>query len=313
LVIFSLLLFSLAFSLDLFISGKLRNTPNFALGEATVWQDVYQGKVQSDMLVYGSSRAWLHIDPVMLSEAFAMPAYNLGIDGHNFSLQYFRHQALLKKNKRPSYILLSVDINTFNDTGEFYNKEQLKPFMLFDGYIAAQSSQYKDHSLLYSMVPALRYAGEKDMIKEAFRKTGGSRVYHRSRGYQGMDWEWTDDLEEAKRSRESVIVSFDPDLIQLFGRFLTECKANNIKVIMLYTPEYIGGQHFVSNRQAMMDTFAGLSKRYAIPFYDYSADSISYQRKYFYNTEHLNRQGSALFTEKLVADLKKDKQIVRGL
>ncbi len=311
--VFSLLVFVLALVLDLFISRKLKNAPGYALGEAVVWKDIYNGEVQSDLVVYGSSRAWLHIDPAILTAGFGLPAYNLGIDGHNFALQYFRHRALLEKNRRPSVILLSVDIFTFDDKGEFYNIEQFRPFMLFNGAIAAHSSQYKANALLFALVPLLRYAGEKDMLKEVFNLKKPSPIFHRDKGYQGMDWEWTDELEEVKRSRESFTVSFDPKLLELFDQFMAESKASNIKVIMLYTPEYIEGQRFVANRRAMMDTFNAFSKKYAVPFYDYSADSISHQRKYFYNAEHLNRQGSVLFTKKLVADLKNDQQVIRRL
>ena len=50
--------------------------------------------------------------------------------------------------------------------------------------------------------------------------------------------------------------------------------------------------------------FKKLSKEYQIPFYDFSNDSISYHKKYFYNASHLNNFGSQLFTKELIDKLK---------
>jgi hypothetical protein len=75
-------------------------------------------------------------------------------------------------------------------------------------------------------------------------------------------------------------------------------------LIFVYTPEYIEGQKYVSNRAQIMGLYKKYSKQYQIPFYDFSNDSISYQKKYFYNVSHLNRLGSELFTAQLIDTLK---------
>ncbi len=81
-------------------------------------------------------------------------------------------------------------------------------------------------------------------------------------------------------------------------------KVINIKLIFVYTPEYIEGQKFVSNREQIMGLYKKFSQQHHIPFYDFSNDSISYKKKYFYKKSHLNRVGSQLFTKKLIDTLK---------
>jgi len=53
-----------------------------------------------------------------------------------------------------------------------------------------------------------------------------------------------------------------------------------------------------------MGIYKKFSNEYQIPFYDFSNDSISYHKKYFYNASHLNNIGSQLFTKELIDTLK---------
>ncbi|MBE2208298.1 MAG: hypothetical protein IAE84_11975, partial [Saprospiraceae bacterium] len=72
-----------------------------APGEFEVWNDIYNSNVNCDIAIYGSSRAWVHIDPKILSHILQLNVYNFGIDGHNFWLQYLRHIEFLKYNPKP--------------------------------------------------------------------------------------------------------------------------------------------------------------------------------------------------------------------
>jgi hypothetical protein len=100
--LFILPIFLLAYPLDLVISHSLKKS-NYAMGEYNTWNDIYEGKINSEIVIYGGSNAWVHIDPELLENNFGVSAYNLGIDGHAFWLQYFRHKSFLKfKQQRPA-------------------------------------------------------------------------------------------------------------------------------------------------------------------------------------------------------------------
>jgi tRNA A22 N-methylase len=57
--------------------------------------------------------------------------------------------------------------------------------------------------------------------------------------------------------------------------------------------------------------YARYSKKYNIPFLDYSDDEICYKKEYFYNASHLNKTGSDLFMQKFIRDLRYSDQIYR--
>ena len=178
--------------------------------------------------------------------------------------------------------------------------------MLWNQEVKEATISYNGFSSTDYEIPLIRYYGNYDAVETALRFSLGhlSNPITRVKGYQGRDEVWNSDFDNAKASIKRLEVTLDKPTLVLFENFLKECKSNNIKLIFVYTPEYIEGQKFVSNRSQIMELYKKYSKQYQIPFYDFSNDSISYQKKYFYNASHLNKIGSQLFTKKLIDTLR---------
>lgn len=304
-LIFALLPVVVGLPLDLLLSNQLKQSTTFAHGEIPVWNDLYGGKIDSDMVVYGSSRAWVHIDPSLLSKRLGYSSYNLGINGHNFWLQYYRHQTLLKYNKKPKYIIMSVDVFSLEKKKDLYNSEQFLPFMLFDRDIMEATESYAGFKTIDYYLPFIRYIKYPKAIAEPISHLflEHNTEVIRNRGYKGMDKKWTDDLANAKKEMDLYEAKLDQPSIKLFDDFLSECKKTNIKVILVYAPEYVEGQEFVKNRGEIIDIFKRFSDKFDVPFIDYSNDELRDKKEYFYNAGHLNRVGAEIFTNKLVDDL----------
>ncbi len=297
-----------AYFIDAFISSNLKKS-NFYTKEYTVWNDIIDGKVNSDIIINGSSRAWVHINPTIIIDSLHISAYNIGIDGHNFWLQNLRHTLLLQKNTKPKLIIHSLDIFTLDKREDLYNPNQFLPYMLWNSAIKAATSSYKGYNIFDYQLPLVRYFGKWEAIEIALKmfKNPPNAASLRTKGFQGQDIEWTDEFEKAKTKMSSLEAKMDSATIALFEQYLINCKAANIKVVLVYSPEYIEGQKFVSNRGKVIATYENLSKKFNIPFYDYSNDAISFDKKYFYNASHMNSKGANLFTSKLVDTLKATK------
>jgi hypothetical protein len=301
--------FIVSYFADIFISTNLKKSNFFAEKEYATWNDIVDGKINSDILIYGSSRAWVHISPMIIEQKLHTQAYNLGIDGHSFLLQRLRHDMLLEKNKKPKLIIYSVDIFTLQNSKTFYNYQQFLPYMLWNSKIKEATIHWNVFSNLDYDLPLLRYYGQAPAILYAtkmFLKPNGNPI-ERIRGYQGQDIPWDFTFDKAKQQMKSYKIVKDLNTIHQFERFINECKQKKIKLVFVYTPEYIEGQKFVENRKEVIDIYQDFSKKYNIPFYDYSNDSISYNKKYFYNAGHMNKTGSSLFTQKFIDVMKKDK------
>ena len=147
----------LSYFLDVFISANLKKSNQYAEKEFSCWNDVIEGKVNSDILIYGSSRAWKHISPKIFIDSLHISAYNLGIDGSNFSLQYFRHCMLLKYNRKPKIIIASLDMFTLENKKELYNSEQFLPYMLRNNDIKKATASYVGFNWYDYEIPLIRY------------------------------------------------------------------------------------------------------------------------------------------------------------
>jgi len=296
----------IAYSTDLFVSKELKTSKSYTAGEYSTWNDLYEGKINSDIVIYGSSRAWEHIDPTMIGDSLHTNAYNLGINGHTFWLQYLRHRVLLEYNKKPSLIIHSLDIFTLNKGQDLFNPDQFLPYMLYNKEMKNATIDYNGYHYLDYEVPMLRYYGKKDALKifaKLLLKQPGDSVM-RIRGYQGRNEGWNTDFDEVRKKMNYYEAKFDTASISLFEKYIQECQAKNIKIIFVYTPEFIEGQKFIKNRDKLIALYNEFSKKYNIPFYDYSNDSICLERKYFYNNLHLNKAGAELFTAKLIHDIR---------
>ena len=109
--VFLLPIMAVLYPADYFLSTYLSDSKDYAAGEVKVWKDIYDGHVNSELVIYGSSRAWIHFSPKIIEDSLQISAYNLGMDGHNFSLQYLRHKELLKFNK---YLNTKANIRKLN-------------------------------------------------------------------------------------------------------------------------------------------------------------------------------------------------------
>ncbi|MFR9165329.1 MAG: hypothetical protein ACLVKO_03510 [Dysgonomonas sp.] len=290
-----------AIAADLLFSYILRNDKIHAEGEYDVWNDIYEGNINADCLIYGSSRAYEHIDPLVIERKTGLRTYNLGLDGQHFFLHRLRHEEYLKHNKKPRYIIYSMDMSTLTKPKGVYNQRQFYPFMFNNKHMMKYLLHYEGFTYYDFFVPLLRYIGEPDLLTEI-----GTDIFNpsiqskpcRIRGYHGMDQAWNKDLENAKKKMEFRRIEIDSMSILMFDEFLEKSIDNQIKFIFVYTPQYIEGQEFIINKDSVVNLYKEISKRHKIPFIDYSTDSMSFNKKYFYNSSHMNKIGSQLFSDR---------------
>ncbi|WP_212006668.1 hypothetical protein [Chitinophaga sp. HK235] len=296
-------LIALMYPLDILLSRGLKNA-NGDIGELEVMRDIYDGRVDCDIAVYGSSRAWVQINPAIIEDSLHKRVYNLGIDGHNFWLQYLRHLEYLKHNRKPGHIVMSVDAFTLQKRPDLYQLTQFMPYMLWNENIYRYTSSYEGFSKTDYFIPLMRYAGRTETMDMIAGSLRNDIPPYRQKGFRGMDMEWNDDFVNAKRNNGQYKIRFDTASIALFENFIKECSRNHIELVLFYAPEHIDGQRFIANRNELLKLYNQFSRKYNIPFFDFSNDELCFNKKYFYNTMHLNNKGADLFTARLAGRLK---------
>ena len=302
---FSLPIILISYPFDYILSYYLSQSNEYTLGEFEVWNDIYNAEADCDIAIYGSSRAWVHFDPKTLRDSLGLNVYNFGLDGHNFWLQYLRHLEFIKYNKRPRTIILSIDAFTLQKRKDLYQSDQFLPYMLWNSNIQKYTSSFIGYRFLDYYIPLIRYAGKSTSLEEIIKniRKDESSIRFRQNGYLGMDREWNTDLDKAKEKQNSYQVDIDSNTIQLLEQFIQDCSFNEIELVLVYSPEHIDGQNFITNRDQIIKIFNDFSTKYSLIFLDYSNDSLCFDKKYYYNATHLNKKGSEIFSRKLVSEL----------
>jgi len=302
LVLFLAPLVLLAFVADRYINQTLKTSKT---GDYAVWNDILDGKVNSDIVIYGSSRAWLQLNPRIIEDSTGKGVYNLGIDGHNFYMQYLRHDLLLRYNKPPATIILSLDNFTFDKKKDLYNPEQFLPY-LDNKEILDATKTYFGFDFYDYKLPLIRYAGQRDALNNALKIMIKPSLNNMARykGYSGQELIWNNDLDRAMAIQKKYVQHFDSATIQLFDQFLRETRDMKTEIIMVYSPEFIGGQQFVSNRKEVFAIYDSFAHENHIPFFEYSKDNMCLDKDFFYNSQHLNSNGANVFTRKMIRDIK---------
>ena len=262
--------------------------------------------MQVQLAIYGSSRAWVHVNPQILEDSLQQSTYNFGIDGLGFKMQHLRHRLFVQYNRKPAHIILCIDEHSLQKQTELYNKAQFLPYLIHNRTLNIYLSNYKGFSFPDYHYPLVRYYGQQKAINSAFsayfnyNKNDAVRI----KGYQGQDREWNDDFEQATQAQAQLTIDIDQDLVAFFDDFIEECADHDIKLTLLYTPEYIAGQHFVKNRKEIMDFYKNKAHEHHIRLIDFSNDPLCFDKTYFYNALHLNKRGSDLFSRQLVDSLR---------
>lgn len=282
---------------DIYLSKRLSKNKTHAEGELLVWNDIYSGSLNEDILIYGASTAWVHVNPEIISDSLNLDAYNLGIDGHSFQLEYFRHLELLKYNKPPKEIILIVDPFTLSRRKDLYNSDQFLPYLLWDKDVKKATEDYNGFDIFDYYVPMVRYFGDMKSISAAFSEKQDER-FIRNKGFRGMDAEWSSEyIDEFK-------LDLDSSSILLVDKFIINCKKMGIGLSIVISPQYYKTQKLITNREDMISIFKKFSIQYKLDYLDCSSDIIAMNRAYFYNAMHLNLRGSLVFTNMIVKMLK---------
>ena len=103
---------------------------------------------------------------------------------------------------------------------------------------------------------------------------------------------------------DSVYINFHQPTIDLFIKFIAECKSLNIDLYLVHTPDYLANQNIYTNRDELIQLLDSISKSNNLIFIDYSNHFISANLKYFQDYGHLNEYGRNEFSKILSDSLK---------
>ncbi len=295
--LFALLIVSL-YAFSYMVDTGLRKSRNAYFAS---WNDLYNSKINADLLIMGSSRAEFHISPKILDSLLSLNSYNLGLSAWHFDMQYARFRMYLQHNRKPKYIIQNVDVYGFSKRADVADAPQFLPYIQ-DTILQRTITGLKGNFDFYQQnIPLLKYKNQQKIAFEGFFDfIGFSNLYDTTlkyKGYRGNNYAWNKDFESfKKRYPKGVRYKFDKEVIRQFNEYLGFCQRENIKVFLVYAPEYYEVQPYYKNKGELINLCQKSVEKYNCQFLDYSKNSLCFYKEYFYNSQHLNKQGAELFS-----------------
>lgn len=285
----------LAISLDIIITQNLHKS-NARLFKS--WNDILYGSLQCDAVIMGSSRGFVQYSPAILDSIVGCNSYNLGVDGRSIDAEVAKFNTFIQHNPKPKLIIQNIDFCTLA-TSNGYEREQFTPYL----YINSLFDEIKDmdnFSLADKYLPLVRYSGYTQVIKEGLGLHNKLNKFPLYKGYYGRNEQWDG---SAFSSIINVDFSSEPEAVEIFDKYLAFCEKENIKVVLVFAPIYIGVTEKMKSPGKMFRFYQAFADKYDLPMLNYTYDPISYDTTFFYNATHLNKLGSQLFSTKLAQDI----------
>ena len=294
--VYRLLLFIIPFGILLyaidFTYSKIAARTNYF--QLETWHDLMEGNIDADVIINGNSRAVYQINPLILDSVLSVNTYNIGMDGGPANRHIHKYYVFRKYNRKPRVIIQNIDCLTMlYNVG--YNREQFFPYW-WNTTIRQEFFSSETLSFWEKYIPLFRYKNYE--LSEFLSKTNPSF----DKGYHGMDKSW--DGKEFEKI-DTIYCVFNDTTVNMFKEYVANVKKDNIEMIFVFAPIYVGVTEKTTNINEMYDFYKGLADKYKIPILDYTFMNICSDTTYFYNATHLNRRGAEIFSDSLARDIKK--------
>ncbi len=289
----------------------IRNLKSVERGDLGVWNKVTSGQVNADVLFVGASRTLVHFDSDTIGAIVGKECFNIGMDGAPLDLQLSCLETYLKYNTMPEVIVQGLGLIVLKSSEGVYNPEQFLPYLneerIYETLVSIDPAFWRCRYIpLYGL--SLRY--ELALNGEFLRKWALVGLLnidvddHRKKGFWPRDVNWTTQFEQFKKKHYSGITyEIEEEAIKSLRAIIELGRSRNIEIILVYSPEYYENYELTLNRDEIFEMFKSVAAEYGVPFWDYSDIPLTHDTNYFYNSQHLNREGAAIFSDMFARDL----------
>jgi len=302
---FTAVLYGLAWGLDYAISKGLYQMDDYRF---ISWREIGEGNINADILIMGNSRALSHFEPLTIDSIMGMSCYNIGLGGYSITVEDLKYQYYRAHNSKPKIIVFQIDAATlrYDEAPHNHQSEQFLP-LTYDRSIYSELRRV-GYKWLDVYCPLYRYWGYQMVIKNGLLEFLGLKHYISEPSRQGLHYE-TGEWDGAKLAKiDTIKATFDENGKAYFELFMQRCAEEEIKVILVNSPTYIGATNKTVGLDATNTYFDSIAHVYNTEYWDYSYDGLCNDTANFVVAVHMNpyatHQFSVDFANKLLEELR---------
>lgn len=290
LLIFSLVALATLVAGDFALSRWMRKAhhPN-----NEIWDEVMEGKVDADVVAFGSSRANTSFYPPVVDSVLKTSSWNLGVLGHHFQAEDLRYKMFRLHNRKPRIVVQFVDPLFFSSEKAF-DRVQFLPWFWDKEYRKSFRESFGTAFFFKNAFPFVRYHSflPWEVASDERRTERGFHTYE-------------SDIKNPFKPVFNESFIKDENLPDQFITFILSLKKDGIKVVMVHPPEYKTIVYNKGQREALrsvMDSIANLTRT---PYIDYSRMGMCSDSTNFIDIWHLNLKGAIEFSDSLANDIQR--------
>jgi len=281
----------------------------FEVHKTERFQHLLVDSAYHDILFLGSSKLHTGTNPRVIDSICNVDSYNAGIEGANLFESYYMLKGYLEKHKPPEYIFLSLDLFSFDLSDKIFN------YTIYLNYIDNKAiktmlAENGHPTFAYKLFPFLMLSDLDDYSRGNALKgfAGKTEILPGDFQYKGFlsntGLTITNDTSAFVKPVDTLKI--DPKASVLLNEIILNCKARNIRLVLLYCPEFKSGlqKAYVNSGQVFhfMDSTAKIN---GISFLRHDSLSICTDATLFANMGHLNRQGADVYSRLLAKEIQK--------
>jgi hypothetical protein len=299
----NILIFSiLFFAFDKFFIVVRNYAPQLEVDQRL--EVLLKGKMDADLLIFGSSVGARGIIASTLSKELNIKAYNLSYPGSNIDFhEYLLRQVLAHDNKKPGTVLLTLDepSELVQNSSINFRLERLYPLIKYFEIRDELVEREQKNKMLAQLFVLYQFnksnfdlRQKQFTVNDSILPCGSMPSYTATTNFPAK-YEQLPSYYD--KENESIY------LRNKFNSFVELCHKNQINLVLVFPPK------FKNRNQAFEERFKELTENKAL-YYSYDDQNLAYRNKLFYgDASHLRTNGALLFSQELANFLRAQNKI----
>ena len=257
-------------------------------------------------MIFGSSVGEVGVNSNIIRRITNTTVYNSSIDGTSY-IQYkslideFINYSIINKN-----IFFIESYFTFQNPNQITNLERyivhLNNNNIYNTLFAIQPDLvWKSRYIpFYNFIPITNsfYKSSVLGLYNNFLNTDQTDTLN---GYTPVNRNWVED----KNFNIIYNIEIDSNIVKKYINTIKTLQNKNRKVYIIFPPVFIEKASKFINFNTLLSQFRYIQKETGCVFLDFTKNVISYDKRYFYNINHMNYLGSNIFSSILADTIKK--------
>lgn len=258
----------------------------------------------TSLLLVGSSRMLVQLDPKILDSITGLQSYNYGFNAGAIKTCYNIIKYGLHFQKQTKAVVLNIDYNMFNAQEDPYKDAYYYPFEKnVPGLVMTDSGKSKwIHKLQFLDIALyddfVKFAAIDGWLRPGRTVAG---LYH---GYYPHR-ELNDFVAPEMIPNKKIEVPVTALGMALLDSCIRLCKQNNVLLALVIAPYFSGHapEKYYTNYTEIINRVKNTARQNGIPVYDLAQMPLANDPHYFYNVNHLNIAGATIYSAAIADSL----------